>query len=297
MRTCRSYVVLVVCAGLGCGGSPGSDGSVQLPDGRSVDMPRDSAVKMPDGAAGVSDGSVAVPDSAVGVPDASPDGPGHAPGTPHEGAHALSFIKFHAMDSPTVTTTPMATQPSGSTMIVGIGRGDASAFVLPTDNKSGVFQQLGTVHNYVDWTSSGTALYALPSMTGGDNYTVSATNENLGFSQYDEITLAAVEVVDGSRIQDYQWNEVLNPPYTSQSVTTTGPATLIAFWWGESAVDSKQKATPDSGFTPIDSILVGASALVECAVAFRDVTAADTYNVTWTTMPDQKAQLWLVAVQ
>ena len=37
--------------------------------------------------------------------------------------------------------------------------------------------------------------------------------------------------------------------------------------------------------------------LVQCAVAVRQVSAAGTYNVTWTSTPTQGAQLWIVAVQ
>jgi hypothetical protein len=36
---------------------------------------------------------------------------------------------------------------------------------------------------------------------------------------------------------------------------------------------------------------------VQCAVAAKNVTAAGTYNVTWTSTPVQGAQLWLIAVQ
>jgi len=40
-----------------------------------------------------------------------------------------------------------------------------------------------------------------------------------------------------------------------------------------------------------------AGALVQCAVAKKTVSAAGTYNVTWTSTLIQGAQLWLAAVQ
>jgi hypothetical protein len=84
---------------------------------------------------------------------------------------------------------------------------------------------------------------------------------------------------------------------TSASVTTTGPATLVAFWWGDApAQDDPQTAVPDNGFTPVDAVLEPHN-LVQCVVAVKNVTAAGTYNVTWTSTPVQGAQLWLIAVQ
>jgi hypothetical protein len=79
-------------------------------------------------------------------------------------------------------------------------------------------------------------------------------------------------------------------------VTTTGPATLVAFWWGDAGAEGQKNATPGDGFTRVDAILDEGS-LVQCAVAVRDVDAAGTYSVTWTATPLQGAQLWLVAVE
>jgi len=53
---------------------------------------------------------------------------------------------------------------------------------------------------------------------------------------------------------------------------------------------------PDNGFVVVDSVLA-AGALVQCAVAVREVADAGTYDVTWTATPTQGAQLWIVAVQ
>ena len=75
-----------------------------------------------------------------------------------------------------------------------------------------------------------------------------------------------------------------------------GPATLVAYWWGDAGVDDDKTAVPDNGFTVVDSILL-AGALVQCAVATKEVAEAGTYDVTWTATPTQGAQLWLVAVQ
>jgi hypothetical protein len=144
---------------------------------------------------------------------------------------------------------------------------------------------------YTRWPGSGTAMYTFTPATGGPEHTISTTT-----TPDDEITLAAVEVIEGTKIQAYAWNEVTSGPLTSKTVTTTGPATLIAFWWGDAFAMVNQTATPDSGFTVIDSVLVSGS-LVQSAIAVKNVTAAGTYHVTWTVTPAQGAQLWLVAVQ
>ena len=85
-------------------------------------------------------------------------------------------------------------------------------------------------------------------------------------------------------------------PITSQSIVTTGPATLIAFWWGDADGSMAHTAVPNNGFAVIDSFL-DAGNLVQCAVAVTRVEAAGTYSVTWTSVPAQGAQLWIVAVQ
>jgi hypothetical protein len=118
--------------------------------------------------------------------------------------------------------------------------------------------------------------------------------------QYDEVTLAAVEVVEGTRIQAVAWNELSAAPLTSKTVTTTGPATLIAFWWGDGYFYNpplSQTATPDNGFVVVDADTQETSSFVQCAVAVKNVTAAGTYHVTWKATPAQGAQLWLIAVQ
>jgi hypothetical protein len=219
------------------------------------------------------------------------DVPEHIPGMPGAGAHALSFYRYRAGSPSSIATAPMATHPTGSTIVVAVGRGDATAFALPTDNKGNTAQQLGAMHAYTMWPTSGTALYAVTPEVGGANYMVSTTT-----LPDDEITLAAVEVIEGSRIQAYDWNEVTSGPLTSKTVTTTGPATLIAVWWGDAFAMVDQTATPDNGFVVVDSVLLSGS-LVQSTVAVRNVTAAGAYHVTWTATPVQGAQLWLIAVQ
>jgi hypothetical protein len=210
------------------------------------------------------------------------------------GGHALAFDRFNSQHAMTITTAPFATSAAGSTMIVGVGRGQGSAFDLagraPLDNKGNAPYQLqGAEQHWSLYPQSSAGVYAFPSMAGGADTEVSAM-----VPPTDEITLAAVEVTSSSKVTAV-WDEQRSPPLTSASVTTTGPATLVAFWWGDNDADPRT-AVPDGGFVVIDSILT-AGELVECAVAVKAVTAAGTYNVTWTSTPTQGAMLWLVAVE
>jgi hypothetical protein len=267
-----------------------ADVDSSIVDSETIDASTDAAVvdAATDAPAADSRASDAATDSKA--PDVAVDAAPAKP--PSLGAHTLAFYRYHANDLASITTSAMAAQAMGSTMIVGVGRGDIGAFALPTNNKSSTpFAQLGTTHKYTKWMTSGTATYALGPATLGPGLTISATTAPM-----DEITLAAIEVRDSSKVQAFEWNEVTSGPLTSKSVTTTGPATLIAFWWGDAFVDYAQTAVPNNGFAVVDSLLEAGS-LVQCAVAVKSVATAGTYNVTWTATPVQGAQMWLVAVQ
>jgi len=249
-------------------------------------------------------GHGAGPDASAGPGDASPttDGPGNMPSV---GAHAINF--YHQNDSTAASiSTPVMATHAGSTIVVSVGRGVYDTFLLPdalpTDTKGNApYRELGDANKYTRWTSSGTALYASESARGGANQVIT-TKTTAG----DEVTLAAVEVVDGTHVEDFTWNEVVQPDpiptppvtLTSGSVKTTGPATLIAFWWGDGYPDTTpQTATPNNDFIPIEANVQELHAFVQCAVAVRSVTKAGTYDVTWTATPAQGAQMWLIAVQ
>lgn len=213
-------------------------------------------------------------------------------GAPHVGAHGLSFYGYQANDAASIDS-PMLSTKSGSTLVVSSGRGDLSAAKTPTDNKGNApFMAVGTPHAYTNWPTSGTDLHAFAGAIGGAGHVVTTAN-----APYDEITLAVVEVENGTHVEDAQWVERLKgQSITSAKVTTTGPATLVAFWWGDADVNGNKVATPGDGFVVLDSI-GDAGALVQCFVAAKDVATAGSYDVTWTATPDQGAQLWLVAVQ
>jgi hypothetical protein len=253
-------------------------------------------------------GSPAKPDAPTGTEDggatdgAPSDVPGHTPGMPGLGAHGLSYYKLdHRPLQATLSTPPMTTQP-GSMIIVSVGRGDLSLLSIPTDNQGNTpYQQLGTSHTYQRWPDAGTALYAFSAAQGGAGFRVT-TNAGTAVTgdiagKADEVTMAAVEIREGTRIQDFKWIETGDVPNTSRSVTTTGPATLIAFWWGDGFFQDTQRAMALDGFSRVDDNSEATGSFVQSAVAYKNVSDAGTYTVSWNPSPSQGAQLWLVAVQ
>jgi hypothetical protein len=211
---------------------------------------------------------------------------------PTTGTHTLAFFPCNSTGG--LTTPAITTQTAGSTILAWVGRGDTNGFTgtVPLDNKGNTYSMLGSLQDYSPlYPGSGEALYAVLSAAGGSGHRVTAPMPNGG----DEITLAVVEVKNAGVIQDVGFKKVLAPPHTSLSVTTTGPATLIAIWAGDSGAASVT-AAPNNGFTTIDSQLLS-SCEVEVVVAARDVATAGSYNVTWTATPTQGAHLWLVAIQ
>ena len=218
---------------------------------------------------------------------------GPAGASPTTGAHVLAFYSCQG-GGVGLSTPAVITQTSGSTILTWVGRGNINYFTpanVPQDNKGNTYSIIGSVHDYSPlYPSSGEALYASVAATGGSGHVFTAP-----MTGPDEITFAVVEVKNGGLIQDAEWTNVSSPPQTSLNVTTTGPATLVAIWAGDSGADNVT-AVPNNGFTTIDSELM-AACQVEVVVATKDVPGAGTYNVTWTATPTQGAHMYLVAIQ
>jgi hypothetical protein len=206
--------------------------------------------------------------------------------------HDLVFQrKDSTTGSASLSIRPLRAQPGASVIIAGVGRGQFTAFADPPDSTSGPFRQIGTGQTYMRWRKSGTAVYADPAQERDQSAAITVYTP-----KEDEITAAAVAVA-GKRVQDWSWVERARGfRVQSGSVTTTGKATLVAFWWGDAGEDHRKITAVGDGFQIVDSILES-GALVQCAVAVKEVDLPGTYSVTWYAWPLQGAQLWLVAVQ
>ena len=144
---------------------------------------------------------------------------------PTLGGHGLAFHISQGSVGAWLSVPAMSTQ-SGSTMLAFVGKGSVWNLSPPIDDKGNTPNvQVGPIHKYTKWPGEGTAIYAFNTIVCGTNHIVSVDDANV----WDEVTFAAVEVRNGGLIQDFKWNEVLrSATQTSLSITTTGPATLVA---------------------------------------------------------------------
>ncbi len=211
---------------------------------------------------------------------------------PGLGVHALAFRSLLDLTKPTVATPALVTRATGSSILVCIGRGTVSDHVPPTDNKGNTYTQIGIANTFTRIPASGTACYVAANAVGGTGHIVTAPN---GVAvPRDAVTLSVVEIVNAGRIQDFKWNEDLTSPLVSLNVAATGPATLVALWWGDGGAITAHTATPNNQFGVVHSLL-DLGLLRQVSVATRNVSAAGSYNVTWTS--GEGAQLWIFAVQ
>jgi hypothetical protein len=251
------------------------------------------------------DAAIDAPHVVDAAPDASsPDASVADAGTPVAFAHGMVEQLYGAGHNPAQITRD--TQASGSVFIVASGGNTSDVNRGPTDNKSNTYSLLGG-NDYADWPGSGVYTWAVKNATGGASTT---------WSQYvtngSENGTFAIEVPNAGTNPTIIWSEMQhdnsgayspwltgNVTLTSNSVTTTGPATLIAYWWGAGPTQwGNHVATPNNGFTILDGYGIdNQNGLIQAFMAYKTVTSAGTYNVTWTYKPAQGAILCLVAVQ
>ncbi|HEY2624254.1 MAG TPA: hypothetical protein VGI53_12475 [Dyella sp.] len=232
----------------------------------------------------------------TGTPVAA-DAPGARPAnlsTPTLGAHTLLTHSEGMGVSPAVTAA-IDTQPEGSSLIV-LNGGYAGNAATPVDSYANHWKRVGgsVVYNGYDGAFNVTA-YVVPSAKGGKGHTVSIAKRG---NPAGEISVPFVEIMHAGVLKDVaQAYPASGLVLTSGNVTTTGPAILVAVWWGDGAF-KHMTTRPDSGFTMIDSyLMLPDNSGVQSAVAYKQVAGAGTYNVSWIGSPIQGAILWLFAFQ
>lgn len=210
------------------------------------------------------------------------------------GAHVLLWHEDGA--GPSVALTPAVnTQASGSSLIA-FSAGYASNNLGPTDNKGNQWQPLGPPVVYRGYNGVfNVKAYRVNAAAGGNGHILSIVKNG---APSGEITLPFVEVKQSAALHAVAQNYPLAASIvTSASVTTTAPATLVAFWWGD-AGGLVHSAIPNNGFSIIENFVnLPPNSAVQCVVAVRQVSAAGTYQVSWTQSPAQGAVLWLFAFQ
>lgn len=217
----------------------------------------------------------------------------HAPRS-QAGAHTLLGQEDGFGANPAVTAA-IDTQPSGSSLIA-FSAGYASNSLGPTDNKGNTWLPLGPAEVYRGYNGAfDVKAYVVLDAAGGSGHRLSITKNGVPNG---ELTLPFIEVRGPAVLHQVARNYPSAATLlTSASVTTTGPATLVAVWWGD-AGGLNHSAVPNNGFQVVENFTVlPPNSAVQCVVAVRQVTAAGSYNVSWTTSPAQGAPLWLFAFQ
>jgi hypothetical protein len=209
------------------------------------------------------------------------------------GAHTLLTHSEGLGVSPAITS-PITTQASGSTFIVFNG-GYADNDASPVDSYANRWKPLTKRVSYGNgYERFSVQSYIALMARGGPRHTVSIAKPG---QPTGEISLPFIEIKSGVLKDVAQNYPEANMVVTSGKVTTTGPATLIALWWGDGGL-KRMSAVPNNGFTVIESFLeLPDNSGVQCAVAFKQVQSAGTYDVSWIGTPVQGAILWLLAFQ
>lgn len=201
----------------------------------------------------------------------------------------------------------MTTQPSSSVMVAFLMRENWNAqSAAPTDNKGNTYALKGSVHFYADFPSAASAIYAATNLAGGAGHVVSAQYAAKS-STGAEGSMLVVEVPTGRAtafVQAVAFVETVSTgTVTSPSVTTTGPAMLVAFWGGTGGVITIGTAHPGASQTPLTQLLDADTAVaihvngyVQGKAAFAFKADPGTYTAIWTGTAEG-AQLYLVAIQ
>lgn len=213
---------------------------------------------------------------------------------------------WNFLDTGNATTN---SQASGSFFLASCAWGrDATGGAIPTDSKSNTWTQLAK-RFYAGFPPSSAAIYAATNPAiGGAAHTLTDAYGLGGDGGGDETTLILVEIKNGSLVKAFSQAEVspVSNVCTSLSVTTTGPAILVAFWWLNGVVrtsGTNHDAVPGSGFTAIPEgtalMEIGPSGAGEVQVAthYRSVSAPGTYTASITTTGGEGAIVYLIAVQ
>lgn len=194
-----------------------------------------------------------------------------------------------------ITYTPTA----GSLLLMGRAGGvtNGDLAVAPTDSSGDTWSILEATHVYTDWASWGTQL----------RRTIASASTSRTIDCFvtagDEHSVTLVEI-GGERpyVQAQAWRQDGNTgagsTHVSGSVTTTGPATLVAWWWGAGPAQNGDHIVTATGWTMLERYYVDTpSGYVQVYMFVRTVETAGTYNVTFNQTPTQGAQSHVVAVQ
>lgn len=214
------------------------------------------------------------------------------PGEPRLGAHAL-VGQAQGLDAPVARTPPQDVAATGSSLVAFVA-GYSNNDAPPRDNARNRWRPLGPPVAYRDYNGRFDIRgYVVEQASGRDGWQVRVDKPG---EPDGELSLVAVEARDAGRLEDVAF--AYPQPALRQrsgSVTTRGPALLVALWFGDSS-ELRHEVVPGPGFRLIGEYtkLPPASG-VQAAVAVREVDRAGTWQASWYALPRQGAALWLLA--
>ncbi|HEY4092525.1 MAG TPA: hypothetical protein VGN46_13510 [Luteibacter sp.] len=213
---------------------------------------------------------------------------------PTLGAHVF-LGQGEGLGTDPAVTPAMDTAATGS-VLVAFNAGYASNEGAPKDTYGNRWKGLGPALTYANYGDRfNVRPYVALTAKGGNGHALSVGKPG---EPKGEISVPFIEVRNASRVQAFAQNYASAALIVaSKSITVDGPATLLAFWWGDGGV-KRMTAMPGDGFTLIDSFLqLPDESGVQGAVAWRQVDKAGTYEVHWTVAPVQGAALWIIAIR
>jgi hypothetical protein len=211
---------------------------------------------------------------------------------PSLGSHAILAEEQGFGHSP-ASTPAIDTLRDGSWYLLFRG-GHAANAALPTDTGDNVWTALGAPVVYQGYQGAYDVQgWLARDGRGGPGHVATLTKDG---APEGELTMVLVELRHASRLVDMaQTYAPAGSTVQSGEITTTGPALLVAFWWGDGFVFDNH-AEPGEGFGVIEQVLaLPPASAVQCAVAFRQVDRAGRWRVSWRQSPRQGAVLWLLA--
>lgn len=224
-----------------------------------------------------------------------PDGDKPDLSHPLLGAHDGDWDIDGSGTSPAAIT--LSTQAAGSS-VVAMCAGQFSTFDAPTYNS--LAMSLIHTSGYAGglWPGYGLEIHERLRIAGGAAHALQFTKTDA----VRESSLIGVEIRNAAWRSDESIVARAAPgtgnPVTSDPVSVTGPALLVAFWSGDGGVGTTdQTATPEDGWTPVESLFLGNTAYIQSACAVREVTTPGDYTVAWTPVVNQGAILSLTAYQ
>ena len=214
------------------------------------------------------------------------------PGAPRLGAHALVGQEDQRADAVAVTP-PLDVAAHGSSLLAFVA-GYRTNDAAPTDSAGNQWRLLGAPEAYRGYDGRfDMRAYVAEQARGAHDLRVSVHKPG---EPRGELTLVAVEARDAARLvgiaRSYPQAALRQ---VSDSVTTTGPALLVALWWGD-AKGLEHRVLPGSGFRVIEDFTrLPPNSAVQAVVAVREVDHAGTWRASWYAWPRQGAVLWLLA--